>query len=397
MEAGSRAGSLSAAMMLSYRLREASQPGIDGSHRPEMLSPLDRCGYFSGLPRRCRKKDEGASSRASVPRWDGGHGHSWRHYITLRPVLEFFRSDGRKAQGGIRGDEAVRMNRPIALASLLAVLGLLLAACSANRGLPDEAGHYDIVKGSVSFDGEKYELLWLDRGGRAHLASGPDFRLVQDERNFLEVGEDSPIIHLREDEPVAVRGQDSRGDFTSFWFPFMLGQVLSSPGPVISQPAPGTTYNPPPRTPSYRYPPTDTFGRDDTLHGSVTNDRPVPPDYGRVRPAPYAVSGQSGGTGSGTAATNKMAAPASGQSGGTGPGTAATSKGGFKSGAFSYAEKSGSITNKGGTVSGGSKSSIFSGSQSSKPSKGILGAKSSGGFLGKSAGGRAGVRVGGRR
>lgn len=289
------------------------------------------------------------------------------------------------------------MNRPIVLASLLVVLGLLLAACSANRGLPSKAGHYDIVKGSVSFDGEKYELLWVDEGGRTHLASGPDFRLVQDERNFLEVREDSPIIHLREDEPVAVRGQDSRGDFTSFWFPFLLGQVLSGPGPVISQPAPGTTHSPPPSVPSYRYPPTDTFGRDDTLRGSVANDRPVPPDYGRVRPAPYAVSGQGGGTGSGTAATSKSAVPAAGQSGGTGADTAATSKGGFKSGAFSYAEKSGSMTGRSGTISGGSRTSTLSGSQSSKSSKGILGARSSGGFLGKSGGGGARIRVGGRR
>jgi hypothetical protein len=209
---------------------------------------------------------------------------------------------------------------------LLAAVGLLLllTACSpGNQGVPSQPGEYEIRKGSVSFDGERYEFLWTDPQGGLHRAGGHDFRMVKDERNLLEVGSDSPVIHLREDEPINVQGQDEQGGFSSFWFPFLVSSMLSRPGPVIlSQPAPGTSYNPAPTTPGYRYPPTDTFGRGDTLHGTVTSPRPETPDYARVQPAPGAVSGRAGGAGGGTAAT---------------------AKGGFKSGASSYASKGGAI------------------------------------------------------
>lgn len=286
--------------------------------------------------------------------------------------------------------------------SLFLVLAVLLAACSANQGVPSQPGQYDLRQGSVGFDGEQYQLLWVDRDGQVHRAEGKDFRLVQDDRDYLEVGNGSPVIHLRQEEPISVQGQDERGPFNSFWFPFLLGQALSrSSGPVvISQPAPGTSSSPAPTTPSYRYPPTDTFGRDESLHGTVTNTRPEPPDYRRVQPAPYAVSGQGGGTGGGTAATSKSVAPATGQAGGTGAGTAASSKGGFKSGPASYAsrpEARASGASKGGASFGSSEARPSNGSLQSRPPA-STGARSSGGLSGKSSGGsRSGGARGGRR
>jgi len=73
----------------------------------------------------------------------------------------------------------------------------------------------------------------------------------------------------------------------------MGGPHLFNPMPV---PQTGTAST----TPAYRYPPTDTFSRGDSLHGSETTTRPSPPDYRKVQPAPNAVSGQNGGTGGGS-------------------------------------------------------------------------------------------------
>ncbi|HEY3115834.1 MAG TPA: hypothetical protein VGK54_03755 [Chloroflexota bacterium] len=270
--------------------------------------------------------------------------------------------------------------------SIFIMVAALLVACSANSGLPGQPGAYDIRTGSITFDGERYRLAWSDSAGQLHIAEGKDFRLAQADHNYLDTAKGSPTIYLRDDERIGVQGQDRNGGFSSFWFPFLLGQALGGPG-ILHQPAPGTTYNPTPNTPSYRYPPTDTFGRDDTLHGTITNDKPAAPDYNKVKPAPYAVSGQSGGTGGGTAATSKSSTSASGQAGGVGSGTAASSKGGFAAGSSSFSAKGGSSLSSGASSSGGG---LLGGAASSKPSTGFSGAKSTGGFSG------GGVRVGRR-
>lgn len=215
--------------------------------------------------------------------------------------------------------------RALSLATVL-VLAFALAGCSSNQGLPGQPGFYNIVGGSLKFDGERYDVAWVDGAGGVHFAGGRDFRLVQDGRDGLEVGDGSPIVHLQEGTPIAVQGRDSRGGYSSFWFPFLLGRTLGGPS-VFGQPGPGTGYTPPPTTPTYRYPPTDQVSRDDSLHGSVGSTKPVPPDYNKIRSTSNAVGGQSGGTGAGTATTSKGSGGTSGQTGGAGTGSAATSKG----------------------------------------------------------------------
>lgn len=210
--------------------------------------------------------------------------------------------------------------RAVALATIL-VLAFALAGCSSNQGLPGQPGFYNIVEGSLKFDGERYDVAWVDGAGGVHFAGGRDFRLVQDGRDGLEVGDGSPIVHLQEGTPIAVQGRDSRGGYSSFWFPFLLGRSLSGPSTVIVQQGPSST------TPTYRYPPTDQVSRDDPLHGSVGSAKPVPPDYNKIRSTSNAVGGQSGGTGSGTATTSKGSGGTSGQTGGAGTGSAATGKG----------------------------------------------------------------------
>lgn len=241
------------------------------------------------------------------------------------------------------------MNRgiyPRWLALLLAsLLALVSTACaSANSGFPREAGQYTIQPNSLAYDGKKYSLLWADASGGLHKAEGEDVRMQRDEQTQLEIGNGSPIVHLKEDEAVVVRGRDRDGLFESFWFPFFLGSALGRVGgPVINQPYPGDG---PARGAGYQYPPTNTFGRGDDLHGSVQRSKASTPDYTKVQPAPYAVSGQGSGTGGGTAATNKSVAPATGQGGGTGTGSAASNKGTFQS--------SGGTSGGGTGVNGGS-------------------------------------------
>jgi len=52
--------------------------------------------------------------------------------------------------------------------------------------------------------------------------------MARDERTFLQTGSGSPVIHLKEDEAVTVKGRDRDGDFTSSWFPFFLGYGLGN-------------------------------------------------------------------------------------------------------------------------------------------------------------------------
>jgi hypothetical protein len=234
-------------------------------------------------------------------------------------------------------------------------------------------------------------------------------RLVRDpDKTYLEVpGSGDPILHLKEDEPIAVEGQDRDGSFSSSWFPFFLGTALGSQlggnrggTVIINQPAPGERGSYDASTPAYRYPPTGTFGRDDDLHGSVDSSKPQTPDYSKVQSQPYATSGKSSGTGGGTSATNKSAGSVnatSGQSGGTGGGTAASGKGGFRSGDQSFSSKSSGSSSVGAGSSGALKGGGSSGALSGKPSTGVSGSKGIGGSGSSGSKGIGGARVGGKR
>ncbi len=279
-----------------------------------------------------------------------------------------------------------RWSTPRWLLAALLVFTLLASACSGASDRP-APGQYDVQKGSVHYDGDRYQLFWANKDGSLHRLETRNLKLVQDpERTYLDVpGSGDPILHLRQDEPITVDGQDHQGSFTSFWFPFWLGSTLGGIGRgpvVINQPAPGQpTYGS--TTPTYRYPPTDTFGRGDELRGTLDSSKAQMPDYTKVQPAPWATTGQTSGTGGGTAATNKSAggvsqpdaiAPntgaTSGQSAGTGSGTAASSKGGFSSGSQSFGSKSG-----GASVGGAGSRGILGGSSGSSSGSSSSGGK----------------------
>lgn len=295
-----------------------------------------------------------------------------------------------------------RSKRLRPLSSVLAavfVLSLITSACSGvGNGAPSAPGQYSVQKDSVHFDGDHYQLYWADNNGSLHHMDTQKLRLVRDpDRTFLEVPQSGdPILHLREDEPITVAGQDRQGGFSSPWFPFLAGAALGNAFGggfgggraggqtiIINNPAPGErSYDA--NTPTYRYPPTGSFGRDDSLVGSVDTSKPQAPDYAKVQPSPYATAGKSSGTGGGVAASNKAPGGAagvsnanSGQSGGTGTGVAASSKGGFASGSQSFSKSSGSSGVGAGSrgVLGGSSSSGSKPSTSIGSSKGLGGAR----------------------
>jgi hypothetical protein len=245
--------------------------------------------------------------------------------------------------------------------AILVVLSLITSACGVGTTLPPP-GSYAVKKDSVQFDGERYQLYYTNTNGSVQRLETNNLKMVRDnERTYLEVPQTGdPILHLREDEPITVHAQDNSGAFSSPWFPFLLGTMVGNAfggnrGPVIiNQPAPGerTTYGA--NQPSYRYPPTGTFGRNEQLHGSLDASRPQTPDYTKVQPQPYATSGQSSGTGGGAAASNK--APSSS--------TAATNKGGFAKGTQSYSNRVGA--GSAGALKG-------TGPNVNKPSTGVTG------------------------
>ena len=272
---------------------------------------------------------------------------------------------------------------------LLLLSTLILAACGGGSGLPTQPGRYTLKDKSISFDGDRYSFYWADATGALHRVQTDDVKLQLDEKNELEITSDKhAVLHLKQDEPVTVEGRDRQGDFGNFWYPFLIGSMLSrGSGPVIVN-------NPPPeyRQPVYRYPPTDRFDRGDTIGGSVTSSAPRPPDYNRMQPVGGAVSGQNNGAGGGNAAINKSeaASTSSGQSGGTGSGSAALNKtGSFRSGNQGYDSKvdTGSIRSTGGSSapsidtgrsSSGTSPSITTGRGSSSAPSISTGSRSSG-------------------
>ena len=254
---------------------------------------------------------------------------------------------------------------------LLLLLVPFAAACGSGSGLPSADGRYAVQSHSVTWDGAEYRFYWADPTGALHQAHTKGVKLLQDDQTFLQVQNHQPTLHLQQSEPITVLAQDSQGNYSNSWFPFLAGAALGS---VLS----GS------RTPTYYYPPTDRFGRGDEIVGSVTTSAPKPPDYstiqappGSVRPAAGAVAGQNSGTGGGNAAANKLGGTSSqaaaGQAGGTGAGSAASQKGGFRSGSSSFASQGGSAaSSKGGGSSSGS--SRGGSSRSSSGGKGISGA-----------------------
>lgn len=273
------------------------------------------------------------------------------------------------------------------------VLLVVFASACGRADLPADRGDYPIHNNEIRFDGQHYVFRWVGKDNSLHLVRTDRTKLVEDERTYLQMDAE-PILHLAQSQPIQVEARDHRGSYGTAWYPFFWGPIGGGPVIVLPPQTGGSS-----GTASYRYPPTDTFGRGDTLGGSVPSSQPKPPDYTRLPNAANTVAGQEGGTGGGAAATGRSAGAVSGQSGGTGAGSAASGKGGFRTGPNAFSETRSappsSIGGKprsdasgrarvgaGGAGSAGALGSPMSGSSSrsvpAKPpsaSKGISGAK----------------------
>ncbi len=298
------------------------------------------------------------------------------------------------------------VNPLIYLLPFVAIIFFTFFSSGCERSnLPSSPGDYQLQNNEIRFDGQRYAFRWIDNSRAAHFIETDKVKLVQDDRTFLRVGDGDPTLHMAENQAVQVDGRDNRGNFATPWYPFFWGPIGGGPYVGVPRDVGGN-----PRSPSYRYPPSDTFGRDETLGGNVPNTKPAPPPYTNIPNAAGTVggqaggtgggaaasgrtdrpaAGQAGGTGSGSAATERSNAPVTGQGGGTGSGSAASSKGGFRSGPSAYSETQSAPANSqprvgaGGAGSSGSLQSPKAGSGASaapsKPSTGSKGISGGGG------------------
>ena len=241
-----------------------------------------------------------------------------------------------------------------------------------SGGLPTKAGRYEVVKDTIFRDRRGiYEFAWLDDQQRPRNAYTSRLRLAQENdgsKPEVEIPSDNadPILHVPSDVPIrivedslAAQTGSSGGyvhhsyPYSSSWLPFAAGLVLGR----LS-------------APSYYNPPAGTYNAGTRITGGTSSTTPPPPES-RVVGLRSAVSGQSGGSGAGSAVTGKVGAPTGGSTGGsgqtgapapaTGPGTGSGQSGGTGSGS--------AVTGKVGAPSGGS-SSGSSGSGVTSPSSG---------------------------
>lgn len=223
-----------------------------------------------------------------------------------------------------------------------------------NLGFPGTPGTYELRKDSVQVDtGGNYYLYWLDpaRSGDAIFARGSDMRLVEDDKSFLEVGSDlRPVLHLHTEEKISMvdpsttqpvasatpgTSVQSGGGFypgLGLWYPFFIPGGMGRTV-IVDNDRGVEADRTARRSPAYYSPPSGDVDPGGTVSGgNRTTTMPKSSPGFTLGAGARGVSGQSGGTGSGAAATSKggtgVGTPrSSGFSGGTGAGSAASGKG----------------------------------------------------------------------
>jgi hypothetical protein len=171
-----------------------------------------------------------------------------------------------------------------------------------RQGVPTAPGRYDVVDRSIRRDPQGvYHFLWRDPGdtsGADHSASISLLKLGETtSAPYLEVpSSGDPILHLGRDTQVALSSTEYRqtsggyfGPSFVYWRPFYVG----------------TGYYP-----GYYDPPIRTVPSSGTVDGSNVSTAPRPAAE-RTVGLSRAVSGRAGGTGSGTAASNRAGADVS--------------------------------------------------------------------------------------
>lgn len=203
----------------------------------------------------------------------------------------------------------VRVSAALLLAASLAACGPSAAIPNATNGtvqplaqevrlgLPTQPGRYPIVPGSLGRDAQGvYSFAWRRPGDPASVqnnASASLIQLAQGAASELDVPtQGNPTLYLPADAsiPLINSANDLRttapsGGYYPLWRPFYGGY----------------------HGPGYYDPPSGTIASSGTVDGARVSAAPAPPSS-RVVGLSHAVSGQAGGTGAGTAATNKSGA-----------------------------------------------------------------------------------------
>lgn len=242
-------------------------------------------------------------------------------------------------------------------------------------GLPQDAGTYPVQADSVYRDQKGvYEFTWLDSQQQPHNAYTSKLRLAEGDTAQLEIpsGNEDPVLRLPKDTGIRVieESQEARSPsttyvrhdypWTSTWLPFAAGALIGRAT------APGV--------PAYYNPPLGNYSVGQRIEGGRVSTQPAPPSE-RVIGLRSAVSGQSGGTGSGSAVSGKLGtgtsadnatgrtgvAPStgsgtSGQAGGQGSGSAVTGKSGSSGGSGVTSPSSGGFSSGKGSTGGSSSS-----------------------------------------
>jgi hypothetical protein len=214
-----------------------------------------------------------------------------------------------------------------------------------STGLPRGPGTYSVVPGSVFRDQRGvYQFEWLESGsktGPGRVAHVSRLRLVRAETLELELpavanatgGEiGDPVLHLPENEDINLIQEAKVGATQpgpqyypptySYWNPFLVGMLMGGMRPG---------YYDPPRTIVVQQPAGTTgSGTIPRVTGGSASDTAKPPTQ-RITGVQTAVSGRAGGTGTGSAVTNRN--PTTGSSAArAGSSVSAPRSGGFSGG-----------------------------------------------------------------
>src|SRR5688572_16958254 len=227
-------------------------------------------------------------------------------------------------------------------------------ASEVASGLPLKPGSYSVVPGSVFRDQRGvYQFEWLETPGTAgtgRVAHVSRLRLVRNETLEVEIpavanatgGENGdPVLHLPENEDInliqeaavgsAQPGRQHYPPTYSYWNPFLIGMMMGGMRPG---------YYDPPRTIVVQQPAgTAGSGTIPRVSGGSASDTAKPPTQ-RITGVQTAVSGRAGGTGTGSAVTNRN--PTGSTAARAGSSVSAPRSGGFSGGTGSVGGSSAS-------------------------------------------------------
>jgi len=208
-----------------------------------------------------------------------------------------------------RAQPTIRLSAAVLLAASLAACGASGSPAppvqpltqEVRRGLPSQPGDYPVVQESVLRDQQGiYHFQWRRPGETSggQQAAVSLLKLGQADSATLVIPQSGdPLLNLPPNTPIQLAttsNNQQRNPGYVYWMPFMGGGYFG---------------------PRYYDPPAQTVPSSGTVSGSTSSVAP-PPASARTSGVSHGVSGQAGGAGFGSAATNKTGAAGAGALGG---------------------------------------------------------------------------------